>query len=77
MAKRKTRSAEITADNSESSRTEAMLRAIIDGTDYSTDYTQGENEKILQSIIDGTEYTAEPQSRIAALLLELKKKLEA
>lgn len=30
------------------------------------------NEAILMSMIDGTEYTAEPQSRIEALLLELK-----
>ena len=59
------------------SRNEDLLRAIIDDTEYESEYTQGENEEILQSIIDGTEYTKQPQSRIAALLLELKAKIEA
>ena len=59
------------------SRNEDLLRAIIDDTEYESEYTQGENEEILQSIVDGTEYTKQPQSRIAALLLELKAKIEA
>lgn len=32
---------------------------------------QSRDEEILASIIDGTEYTAEPESRIEELLLEL------
>lgn len=53
------------------SRNEQMIRAIIDGTSYSTGYIQSRNEKILQAIIDGTSYDAEPQSRIEALLLHI------
>lgn len=53
------------------SRNENLLRAIIDGTEY-TEEAQSRNETILKSIIDGTEYTAEPQSRIEELLIELK-----
>ena len=37
----------------------------------------GRNAAILQAIIDGTEYTDPPQSRIEALLLELKAVIEA
>lgn len=37
---------------------------------------QSRNKAILQATIDGTEYTAEPQSRIEALLLELKAAIE-
>jgi hypothetical protein len=37
---------------------------------------QSRNEEILAAIIDGTEYTAEPQSRIEYLLLELKETIE-
>lgn len=37
---------------------------------------QSRNEAILQSIINDTEYTAPPQSRIEALLLELKGQLQ-
>lgn len=36
----------------------------------------GRDEQILQSIIDGTEYTKNPQSRIEALLLQLKDVIE-
>ena len=58
------------------SRNEEMIKAIINETEYSSDYTQGQNEEILQSIINGTEYTKTPNSRMAALLLELKAKIE-
>ena len=58
------------------SRNEEMIRAIIDDTSYHTDYTQGRNEQILQSIIDNTPYTKEPESRMEALLIELKAKIE-
>ena len=58
------------------SRNEDLLNAIINDTEYNDEYIPGENEEILQSIIDGTEYTKTPQSRIAALLLELKEKIE-
>lgn len=34
------------------------------------------NEAIIQSIIDGTSYTEKPQSRLEALLLELKEVIE-
>lgn len=34
------------------------------------------NEQILRSIIDGTEYNGRPQSRVEALLLELKAAIE-
>lgn len=37
---------------------------------------QSRNEAILTAIIDGTEYTAPPQSRIEALLIELKEAIE-
>lgn len=57
--------------NPPQSRNEALVRAIIDGTEY-TDPPQSRNEAILKSIIDGTEYTADPQSRMEDLLLELK-----
>lgn len=38
---------------------------------------ESRNEQILRATIDGTEYTDEPQSRIEALLLELKESIEA
>lgn len=37
---------------------------------------QSRDEEILASIIDGTEYTADPESRIEELLLELKEAIE-
>ena len=37
---------------------------------------QSRDEEILASIIDGTEYTAEPESRIEELLIELKETIE-
>lgn len=37
---------------------------------------QSRDEEILASIIDGTEYTAEPESRIEELLIELKELIE-
>lgn len=37
---------------------------------------ESRNEQILRATIDGTEYTDEPQSRIEALLLELKETIE-
>lgn len=37
---------------------------------------QSRDEEILASIIDGTEYTAEPESRIEELLIELKEAIE-
>lgn len=37
---------------------------------------QSRDEEILASIIDGTEYTADPESRIEELLLELKDAIE-
>lgn len=37
---------------------------------------ESRNEAILTAIIDGTEYTAPPQSRIEALLIELKEAIE-
>ena len=37
---------------------------------------QSRDEEILASIIDGTEYTADPESRIEELLLELKELIE-
>lgn len=40
-----------------------------------SDMTKSRNEKILRATIDGTEYSAEPQSRIESLLLELKDSL--
>lgn len=57
--------------NPPQSRNEALVRAIIDGTEY-TDPPQSRNEAILKSIIDNSEYTAAPQSRMEDLLLELK-----
>lgn len=38
---------------------------------------QSRNEAILQATIDGTPYTAPPQSRIEALLIQLKEVIEA
>ena len=37
---------------------------------------QSRDEEILASIIDGTEYTADPESRIEYLLIELKEAIE-
>ena len=37
---------------------------------------QSRDEEILASIIDGTEYTADPESRIEELLIELKELIE-
>lgn len=53
------------------SRSEAILQAIIDGTEYNEE-PQSRNEAILISILNNTEYTDEPQSRMEELLLELK-----
>lgn len=57
--------------NPPQSRNEAMVEAIINGTEY-TDPPQSRNEAILKSIIDDTEYTDPPQSRMEDLLIQLK-----
>lgn len=57
--------------NPPQSRNEAMVEAIINGTEY-TDPPQSRNEAILKSIIDDTEYTEPPQSRMEDLLIQLK-----
>lgn len=59
------------------SRIEELLQLIIDGGEYSdTGYEPSRNEAILISIITGDPYEEEPQSRIEALLLLLKAKIE-
>lgn len=59
------------------SRIEALLETIIEGGTYSdTGYEPSRNEAILISIITGDPYEEEPQSRIEALLLLLKAKIE-
>lgn len=59
------------------SRIEALLETIIEGGTYSdTGYEPSRNEAILISIITGEPYEEEPQSRIEALLLLLKAKIE-
>lgn len=40
------------------------------------DYTESRNEQILRATIDDEPYTAEPQSRIEELLIELKETIE-
>lgn len=57
-----------------SSRSEDILRALIDDEEYQKE-PMSRIEKILISIINDEEYTEEPQSRIEALLLELKNKI--
>lgn len=59
------------------SRIEVLLQTIIEGGTYSdTGYEPSRNEAILISIITGDPYEEEPQSRIEALLLLLKAKIE-
>lgn len=59
------------------SRIEVLLETIIEGGTYSdTGYETSRNEAILISIITGEPYEEEPQSRIEALLLLLKAKIE-
>ncbi len=59
------------------SRIEELLQTIIDGGTYSdTGYEPSRNEEILISIITGEPYEKEPESRIEALLILLKAKIE-
>ena len=57
------------------SQNERILQAMIDGSDF-TEETVSRNGAILASIIHDTAYTAEPQSRIEELLLQLKAQIE-
>lgn len=52
-----------------------VLNAIINDGSYDGEITS-RNSEILKSILDGTEYTAEPQSEIEALLIDLKAKID-
>lgn len=58
------------------SRTEQILRALIDDTTYSKP-AMSRNEEILISTLNGTDYGKEPRSRIEELLLQLKDKIES
>ncbi len=54
-----------------------LLRDIIDDVSPYTKRTKGREAEILKSIINYTAYTANPQSEIEELLLELKEKIDS